>query len=297
MPDQLRDRFDALRSAVERTEAAGLHDVRVRRTRRARTRLVAGSAAAVAAFALAGVVVLPQLQADNNTTSAGGAQVLSDADEALGSGSTGTDDQAAEQVPDEGAAEVPPAEQAPPEDAAGGPFAVTVESLLTWDDIEAVGETGSGALPYGASLVFPPLCGSGNSYQQYSVPVAVYSAAWELSDARFDQAAIEYESDQQAVDAMTQLVETSQSCPLANEFASIQFVGSDAGVGSEIAFFDLLLESGQDGSVMTAAISVTRIANVLVEVVLTPDGPLVADADSRSRALAQASVDRIVAIG
>ncbi len=294
MPDQLRDRFDALRSAVERTDAAGLHDVRVRRTRRTRSRVVAASAATVAAFALAGVVVLPQLRADN-TTSAGGAQVLSDAESALGSDPTAAGDQPAEQAPDEDPADG--AEPAPPEDAARGPFAVTVDSLLTSEDIETVGETGSGALPYGASLVFPPLCDAGSSYEQYSVPLAVYSAAWELSDARLDEAVIEYGSDQQAVDALAGLVETSQACPVVNELTSIQFAGADAGVGADIAFFDLLVESGQDGSIRTAVIGVTRISNLLVEVVLTPDGPVVADADSRRRALAQASVSRILAIG
>lgn len=296
MPDQLRDRFDALRSAVEGTDAAGLHDVRVRRTRRARSRVVAASAATVAALALAGVVVLPQLSLEPATT-AGGAEVLNDADESRGSGPEEAQDNAAEQAPTEELVETPLEDQLPTEDGAAGPFSVTVDSLLTWEEIQAVGETGPGALPYGSSLVFPPLCGAGTSYGQYSVPGSVYSAAWGLSDGELDQAVVEYESDQQAADALARLIQDSQGCPVFSEFASIQFVGSDASVGAEIAFFNLALVGAQDGTISTAALTVTRIANVLVEVVLTPDGASVADADIRSRALAQAAISRIVAVG
>lgn len=297
MPDQLRERFDALRNAVEGSDAAGLHDVRVRRTRRARTRVAAGTVLAVAGLALGGVVVLPQLGPDA-TTSAGGAEVLDASGEAPGADPSSPTDQAAEQAPVDESVTDPPPDEVPPPDADQGPFSLTVDSLLTWEEILAVGETGPGALPYGASLVFPPLdCGAGSSYEQYSGPAVVYSAAWALSDGRLDQAVIEYESDQQAAEALARLVQDSQACSVFSESASIQFVSADASVGAEIAFFDLLLESGPDGSPSTAEVTVTRVANVLVEVVLTPDGATVTDADTRSRALAGAGVSRIVAIG
>ncbi len=294
MPDPLRESFAALRNAVERTDSAGLHDVRVRRTRRTRNRVVAASAATVAAVALAGVVVLPRLPSDDTTSAASG-QALSDSDGAQDSDQNAADNAAAEQAPAEG--QEPSAPEAPAEDAALGQFAVALDSLLTWDDIEAVGETGPGALRYGASLVLPPLCEAGSSYEQYSVPAAVYSAAWELTDARLDQAVIEYESDQQAADALVRLVQDASTCPVIDKFTSLQFTGTDPGLGSEVAFFDLRREDEQDSESTIAAITVTRISNVLVEVVLTPDGPVVVDADRRSRALAQASVDRIVATG
>ncbi|MDQ3717515.1 MAG: hypothetical protein M3381_16135 [Actinomycetota bacterium] len=293
MPDQLRESFAALRNAVERTDAGGLHDVRVRRTRRTRNRVVAASAATVAAVALAGVVVLPRLPSDDTTSTASG-QALSDSDGAGGSDPAGADNQAGEQAADEG--QGPSAEQAPAEDAAVGAFAVAESSLLTWDDIQAVGETGPGALPYGASLVLPALCNAGSSYEQYSVPAAVYSAAWELTDARLDQAVIAYDSDQQAADALARLVQDSPECPAINEFASVLFTGNDASLGSEVAFFDLQVVDEDDASSSTTEITVIRISNVLVEVVLTPDGPVVADADRRSRALAEASVGRILTL-
>ncbi|MGI8652150.1 MAG: hypothetical protein ACR2I7_05060 [Geodermatophilaceae bacterium] len=292
MPDQLRESFAALRNAVERTDAAGLHDVRVRRTRRTRNRVVAASAATVAAVALAGIVVLPKLPSDDTTSAASG-QALSDSDGEGGS-DPAADNQPGEQAPDEG--QGPSADQAPAEDAAVGAFAVAESSLLTWDDIQAVGETGPGALPYGASLVLPALCDAESSYEQYSVPAAVYSAAWELTDARLDQAVIAYDSDQQAADALARLVQDSPECPAINEFASILFTGNDASLGSEVAFFDLQLVDEDDASSKTTEITVTRISNVLVEVVLTPDGPVVADADRRSRALAEASVGRILTL-
>lgn len=289
MPDQLRESFAALRNAVERTDAAGLHDVRVRRTRRTRNRVVAASAATVAAFALAGVVVLPRLPSDDTTSAASG-QALIDSD-AQGADPMAADNEAAEQDPDEG---LNPSAEAPVEDAAVGAFAVAESSLLTWDDIQAVGETGPGALPYGASLVLPAMCDAGSSYEQYSLPAAVYSAAWELTDGRLDQAVIGYESDEQAADALVRLVQDSQACPVINDFASIQFTGNDVSLGSAVAFFDLQLVDGDDASSRTVEITVTRVSNVLVEVVLTPDGSVVADADRRSRALAEASVGRIL---
>ncbi|MBA3368889.1 MAG: hypothetical protein H0T99_09540 [Geodermatophilaceae bacterium] len=290
MPDQLRESFAAFRNAVERTDAAGLHDVRVRRTRRTRNRVVAASAATVAAFALAGVVVLPRLPSDDTTSAASG-QAFSDSDAAEGSEENAADNQAAEELPDEGA----PAEEAPVDEGAAGAIAVAESSLLTWDDIQAVGETGPGALPYGASLVLPALCDARSSYEQYSVPTAVYSAAWALTDARLDQAVIEYDSDQQAADALARLVQDSPACPVINEFASIEFTGNDASLGSEVAFFDLQVVDEDDESSSTSEITVTRISNVLVEVVLTPDGPVVAD-DRRSAALAEASIGRILTL-
>lgn len=299
MPDQLRDRFDALRSAVEGTEAAGLHDVRSRRNRRARTQLVAGTAATVAALALAGVVVLPQLGTDERTSASGGAEVLVDSDESRTSGSEAEDQVAAEQAPTENASAEPvPSEQSPPEDAAPAPpFAVTADSLLTWEDIQAVGESGPGTVPYGATLVFPRLCSAENSWGQYSGPDEVVAKAWVISDGVLTQSDLQYSSDQQASDALARLSVDAQACPIVDEYSTIQYVGTDASVGAEISFFDLRVDSGEDGVVRVFEITVTRIANVLVEVVLRPDGPAVADADNRSRALAQASVNRVVAYG
>lgn len=292
MPDQLRERFDALRNAVERTDAAGLRDVRARRTRRARTRVAAGTAVAVSAIALSGLVVLPQL-GDEAPTSAGGAQVLD--------ASAGSRGSAADEAANPTAAQGPPetigpetTQSAPSDQTPRGPFSITADSLLTWPEIEAVGETGPGTMPYSATLVFPGLCGAENAYAEYSGPTAVAAAVWTLSDGRLSQSGIQYESDAKAGDALARLVQDTQNCPVVNEYASMQFVGTDLSVGSEVAFFDLIQESGQDGSIQTSRITVARIANVLVEVVLLPDGPSVSDVDNRSRALAEAAVNAIV---
>lgn len=307
MPDQLRERFDALRSAVEHTDTAGLHDIRARRTHRARTRVAVATAASVAALALAGVVVLPQLGLDTTTSSRGDADVLSDSDGSRDSDPTAAEDEVAagqappeeptEEPTEESATEDVPTEEAPTEEGTpAGPFTLTADSLLTWEDIRAVGETGPGTSPFEASLGFPPLCAALSSPEQYSSPVQYFSAEWDVSDGRLGQSNIQYETDQRAADALTRLVRDSQACPVFNGYATIMHTGTDGSVGSEIAFFNLALES-ENGSISTAEYTVTRIANVLVEVVLTPYAAVVADADSRSRALAGAAVARIVAIG
>jgi len=301
MPDPLRERFDALRSAVEHTDSAGLHDVRARRTRRARTRVAVATAASVAALALAGIVVLPQLAPDNSTTADGAA--MNDGDESRGDeAASGEDQVAAEQaptdLPTEEPVEEPPVEEPPVEvPDVTGPFTVSADSLLTWEDIVAVGESGPGTVPYGATLVFPGLCGAENAYAQYSGPDEVVAKAWVISDGVLTQSDLQYESDQQASDALARLSVDAQACPVVNEYASITYVGSDSSVGAEIAFFDMRLESGENGSISNVEITVTRIANVLVEVVLRPDGSAVSDADDRSRALATAAVGRVVAFG
>ncbi|MDQ4039409.1 MAG: hypothetical protein M3313_13915 [Actinomycetota bacterium] len=302
MPDQLRDRFDALRSAVEHTEAAGLPDVRARRARRARARVAAATAAAVAALALGGLVVLPQLQPDAATSAAGGgdAEVLSDADAPRDSASDAEEGVSTAQTPPAESASAPQTTEQPPDggDAPSpGTFAVSADSLLTWEDIQAAGESGPGTVPYGATLVFPGLCGAENAWVQYSGPDEVVAKAWVISDGVLTQSDLQYESDQQAADALARLSVDAQACPVVNEYASITYVGTDSGVGDEMAFFEMRLESGEDGSISTVQITVTRIANVLVEVVLRPDGPTVVDADSRSRALAQAALDRVMAYG
>lgn len=303
MSDPLRHRFDALRSAVEHTDNAGLDDVRVRRTRRARNRVAAATAASVAVLALTGVVVLPQLNPDPTSSSAArDAEVGADSAGSAGSDPIVTLDQPTlDQMPPEVATSdpLPPGdvETASPQPAPVGPFDVTADSLLSVQDIEDADEAVSETMPYGASLTFPPLCVAGSSYDQYSVPAAVYSAAWELSDGRLNLAVVEYETDQKAADAFARLVTDSQSCPVFNEFGSIQFTGSDTSVGDELAFFDLRAESGQDGSIRTSAIAVTRIANVLAEIVLAPDGAAVGGSGSRRHALAEAAVSRIVASG
>ena len=304
MPDQLRERFDAFRSAVEHSGTAGLHDVRVRRIRRTRTRVAVATAASVTALAFTGVVVLPQLGPDTTTIASEGADVLSDSDSSRGSDPTEAHDQVAEQVPTEEATseqqstEEPPPEQAPTEDPTPqGPFSITPDSLLTWEDIQAVGETGPGTAPYPATLVFPPLCGPESSEQQYSEPSVVYSAVWTISDGTLTQSDLEYGSDQQASDALARLVQDSQACPIFNEFGSIQSTGSDTSVGAEIEFFELRVESGEDGSIHFSTLAVARVANVLVEVVLRPDGESVLDAQSRIQRLAQAAVSKIEAGG
>jgi len=294
MPDQLRDRFDALRSAVEGTDAPGLHDVRMRRTRRARAQIGVATAASVAAVVLAGVVVLPQLGSDPAST-AGSAQVLDGDDARGGDPSVIEDAVGAEQAPSNEAP--PPAD--PPTEAATpqGPFVVSADSLLTWEDIQAVGESGPGTTPYGATLVFPALCGVENAWAQYSGPDEVVAKAWDISDGVLTQSDLQYESDEEAKVALTRLSIDTQACPVVNEYATIEYVGTDSSVGAEIAFFDMTLDSGEDGSISIFEITVTRIANVLVEVVLRPDGPAVTDADNRSRALAGAAVDRVVRTG
>lgn len=292
MSDQLRERFDALRDAAEHSPAhgphdGGLRDVHARRTRRTRNRVAVATAAAVGALALGGVLVVPQLQRDS-ATSAGGAQGLSNDERGQ------VDAEVAAEPPPVGTdPTVPPAQDS----AAVGPFAVTSDSLLTWDDIQAAGESGPGTVPYGATLVFPGLCGAENAYAEYSGPDGVVAKAWDISDGVLTQSDLQYASDQLAADALGRLSVDAQACPTVNEFASIEYVGSDASVGAEIAFFDMRVESGRDGSISTAAISVTRIANVLVEVVFQPDGSTVTEADSRSRAVAEAAVNRVVAIG
>ncbi|MBA3339138.1 MAG: sensor domain-containing protein [Geodermatophilaceae bacterium] len=301
MSDQLRERFDALRNAAEHSDAGGLPDVRARRTRRTRTRVAAGTALAVAAIALGGVVVLPQL-GDDRATSADDAAVANDAEggSRASEPTTAQDEVAAEQPPtDTTPSEATPSEPTGEVSVPVGPFTLTAGALLTWEDIQALGETGPGTMPYEAALVFPPLscAGAQSSASEYSDPVQSFSAVWTVADATLNQSVIQYESDQRATDALARLVQESQACPVFNEFGSIQFVSSDASIGAEIAFFDLQQESGQDGSIHTTVLSVTRIANVLVEVALVPDGQSVAQADSRSRALSQASVDRIVAVG
>ena len=300
MPDQLRERFDALRSAVERTDSAGLHDVRARRTRRARTQVAVGTAATVAALALAGVVVLPQLNTGDGTSASGGAEALVDSDESRTAGSDAGDAVAAEPAPTENTSTEPvPSEQPPTEDPApeGPPFVVSADTLLTWRDIQLAGESGPGTVPYGATLVFPGLCGAENAYAQYSGPDEVVAKAWVISDGVLTQSDLQYESDQQASDALARLSVDAQACPVVNEYASITYVGTDASVGAEMAFFDMRVESGEDGVVRIFEITVTRIANVLVEVVLRPDGPTMAGGDNRTRALAQVAVDRVVTFG
>lgn len=292
MSDQLRERFDALRDAAEHGSVHGLHDgglrdVHARRTRRTRNRVAVATAATVGALALGGVLVVPQLQRDN-ATSAGGAQVLSN--EARGQADNGV---GAEQAPVGTDPTVPPAQDS----ATVGPFAVTSDSLLTWADIQAAGESGPGTVPNAATLVFPGLCGAENAYAEYSGPDEVVAKAWLISDGVLTQSDLQYASDQQAADALARLGLDAQACPTVNEFASIAYVGSDATVGTEIAFFDMRVESGQDGSISTVEISVTRIANVLVEVVFQPDGSTVTDADNRSRAVAGAAVNRVVVTG
>lgn len=306
MPDQLRDRFDSLRNAVEdhSDEFGGLRDVRARRTRRLRTQVAAGSALVVAVLAIGGVVVLPQLGADPSTT-ASDADVFDDTAGGSGADPTDVGDDAAEQATsDEPIDETEPeasteTSSAPPSGGSGGavPYSLSQNSLLTWPEIQAAGESGPGTTPYEATLVFPPLCGAGSSEDQYSLPGPTFSAAWTVSDGTLSQSVIEYGSDQAATEAFVRLVQDSQACPIVNEFASVQYAGTDTGVAEEIAFFNYAQESGQDGSIHTGLISVTRIANVLIEVVLFPDGLSVSDGDSRSRSLATAAVDRIVGIG
>ncbi len=296
MPDQLRERFDALRSAVEHTDVAGLHDVRLRRSRRTRNRVAAVTAGTVAALALGGILVLPQLGEDARTA-ASGAEVM---DPSAESGASAADEAvppSVQELPGPTLGGPDPSDQPAPEDLPTGPFSVTNDSLPTWAEIQATGETGPGTAPYSAVLGFPGLCGAENAYAEYSGPTEVAAAAWTVADGTLNQSAIQYDSDQQASDALTRLVQDSQSCPVVNEYTSILFTGSDASVGAEISFFELTLESGEDGSISTAEIAVARIANVLIEVVLNPDGSFVADADSRMHALAQASVSRVVATG
>jgi len=311
MPDQLRERFDALRSAVEHTDSAGLHDVRARRTRRARTRVAAATASVVAALALGGVVVLPQLNTGDGTSASGGAEALVDSDESRTAGSDAGDAVAAEPAPTESTStdepapteststEPVPSEQPPTEDPAseGPPFVVSADTLLTWRDIQLAGETGPGTVPYGATLVFPRLCSAENSWGQYSGPDEVVAKAWVISDGVLTQSDLQYESDQEAADALAQLSVDAQACPVVDEYSTITYVGSDSRVGEEISYFDLRVESGEDGVIRIIEIAVTRIANVLVEVVLRPDGPTVADGDDRTRALAHVAVDRVVAFG
>jgi len=298
MPDQLRERFDALRRAADQSDAGGLHDVRLRRTRRARAQIGVATAASVATLALAGVVVLPQLGSDSAST-AGGAQVLNDADGARGSEPITAEDEAAVgQAPTAVPTEEATTSAAPPEDVTPhGPFVVSTDSLLTWEDIQAVGESGPGTTPYGATLVFPALCGAGNAWEQYSGPDEVVAKAWVISDGVLTQSDLQYESDQQATDALARLSADAQACPVVNEYASIEYLGIDSSAGAEIAFFEMRVESGEDGSISVSSITVTRVANVLVEVVLRPDGPAVANAVDRSRALARAAVDRVLATG
>ncbi len=294
MPDQLRERFEALRNASEHSDSGGLHDVhsrrRRRRRRRTRARVGAATAAAVGALALGGVLVVPQLGTDDSTR-VSNTQVLD------GAGGSAADADSGEEVAAEQAPTEPSSPESEPGPAATGPFAVTGDSLLTWPEIQAVGETGPGTSPYSATLVLPGLCGAENAYAQYSQPAEVVAAAWTISDGTLTQSALQYESDLKASDALARLVADAQACPVFNEFGSITYTGSDPSVGAEIAFFELRLESGQDGSIHTAVVSVTRIANVLIEVVLNPDGPTVADADPRSRALAGAAVTKIVDTG
>ena len=300
MPDQLGERFDALRSAVEHTDSAGLHDVRARRTRRARTRVAAATASVVAALALGGVVVLPQLNTGDGTSASGGAEALVDSDESRTAGSDAGDAVAAEPAPTENTSTAPvPSVQPTTEDPApeGPPFVVSADTLLTWRDIQLAGETGPGTVPYGATLVFPRLCSAENSWGQYSGPDEVVAKAWVISDGVLTQSDLQYESDQEAADALARLSVDAQACPVVDEYSTIQYVGTDSRVGEEISYFDLRVESGEDGVIRIIEIAVTRIANVLVEVVLRPDGPTVADGDDRTRALAHVAVDRVVAFG
>ena len=300
MPDQLGERFDALRSAVEHTDSAGLHDVRARRTRRARTRVAAATASVVAALALGGVVVLPQLNTGDGTSASGGAEALVDSDESRTAGSDAGDAVAAEPAPTESTSTEPvPSEQPPTEDPApeGPPYVVSADSLLTWEDIQLAGETGPGTVPYGATLVFPRLCSAENSWGQYSGPDEVVAKAWVISDGVLTQSDLQYSSDQEAADALARLGVDAQACPVVDEYSTIQYVGTDSRVGEEISYFDLRVESGEDGVIRIFEITVTRIANVLVEVVLRPDGPTMADGDNRTRALAQVAVDRVVTFG
>ena len=300
MPDQLRERFDALRSAVEHTDSAGLHDVRARRTRRARTRVAAATASVVAALALGGVVVLPQLGSDPTSTAGGrGADVLSYSDAAGDGAPEAQDEAAAEPSPTESTPELQISDLPPPEDPApeGPPYVVSADSLLTWEDIQLAGESGPGTVPYGATLVFPRLCSAENSWGQYSGPDEVVAKAWVISDGVLTQSDLQYESDQEAADALARLSVDAQACPVVDEYSTIQYVGTDSRVGEEISYFDLRVESGEDGVIRIFEITVTRIANVLVEVVLRPDGPTMADGDNRTRALAQVAVDRVVAFG
>jgi len=234
------------------------------------------------------VVGLPQLSPDS-ATSAGGSEVLNASTGAGDPNSGDAQDQGVEQAPSD-EAEV---------DSPTGPnfFAVTEDSLLTSMDIRSVGEAEANPVPYGSSLVLPPLCGAESSYRQYSEPAVVVSAVWVLFDGTLNQSGLQYESEERAANALARLVQDSQTCPVVNEFSSVHYVAIDASVGAEIAFFDVQQGTGQDGSFYIASVTVARIGNVLVEMALNPAVPGMAAGDNRSRALAAAAVNRIADLG
>lgn len=276
MPDQLRERFDALRNAVEGTEAAGVHDVRERRTRRARTRVAASTATVVAALVLTGGIVLPQLGSDP-TSSAGGGAVLSD---------NGGD--AAERLD---ADDQIGAEQAPAEDASQGPMVLSVASLLSAPELMALGEADPQLQAESPGPVLPPLCGATSGSEQYSYPVQEFSVQFGVLDASLNQYGAQYDSEPLAIEAMDRLLVDTRTCPESADGGSLSVLSSTA---SEIVVLTFTQPGvGPTGAPRYTDITVVRAANVVFEVALVPIQMGLGDGAARGRDLTDALVAKL----
>lgn len=281
MPDQLRERFVALRSAVERSDAAGLHDVRVRRTRRARNQVAAATAATVAALALGGVVVLPQLSPDA-TTSAGGAEVLNDS---TGAGGSDRDEQGGQAAADTGAPEV-----------VGSLGLDTVAtSLLTGPELLALGEGNPQLQVENPGPSFPPLCGATTGAQQYSEPIQELSVRYTVADGSVSQFAAEYSTATAATEAIDRLLVDARNCPDSNPDGRLNVSSRTPGQSLVLSFIEPA--AGPNGAPRFSDITIVRTANVLLEVALLPSPSLMAlgDGTERARTVAQALAAKLEA--
>ncbi|MDQ3732669.1 MAG: hypothetical protein M3400_01495 [Actinomycetota bacterium] len=273
MSDQLRERFDALRTVAD-NNAGGLRDVHARRARRTRTRVATASAATVAALALGGVLVFPHV-AENSTTSAAGGQAQRDA-----GGDQGTDN-------DEMAAE-----QAPPQDASTGPLSLTFDSLLTAPELAALGELDPQPQGDDPVPVFPPMCGAATASEQYSNPLSEVAVLHAVSDATVSQYAAEYGSDIAAVEAMDRLLSDALSCRDPNVMSGLSVTSRVP--GAEIVLSLVEPTAGPEGGPRFTDITILRAANVVVEVAFLPVALSgLGDGSERSRTVADAVVAKL----
>lgn len=279
MPDLIRERFDALRGAVERTEAAGLHDVRVRRSRRSRNQVAAATAAVISALAIGGVLVLPQTSPDTTST-AGGAEVLSDSAGDVGDEQADADESVA-------------AEQAPngPPNASEGPFTLTADSLLTAPELLAVGEQNPQPQVGGSGPVLPPLCDARTGAEQYSDPLREVSVQFAVLDATLRQYAAEYNSESVATQAMDRLLLDTRSCPQSADGGRVDVSSPTPGEVLVLTFTEPF--GGPTGGPRLTEITVLRAANVIFEVALVPSLMGLADGESRTRAVAESLVAKL----
>jgi len=276
MPDAIRERFDALRHAVQDTDAGGLPDVRARRTRRTRTRVAAATAAAVAALAIGGVVVLPDLDGGDATSSAGGgAEVLSDSAAEAGTDRADSDDQIG-------------AEQAPPEDAPPGPLTLTEDSLLTAPELMALGEQDPQLQAESPGPAFPPLCAASTGTEQYSDPIRGFSVLHSVIDGTVSQFAAEYDSDAAATEAIDKLLLDARSCPDFNPRGRLTVDSRTPGETLMLGFIEP--GAGPNGAPRFTEITVLRRANILVEVALIPSAMGLGGGKARARTVADAVV-------